>query len=273
MQGLVIAAGFGSRLRDCGSSKPLVEISGMPLIEIAIRQLVQAGVTEIVVVTGYLAEKVEAVLPAISAAVGIPVIAQRVEQWDCPNGYSVLAGAELMAGPYLLVMADHIFSTAILSRLVNHRLGDSGVCLAIDRRVNHQLLDPDDATWVQTDADGWISAIGKGLSEFNAVDCGAFLATEELSAAIKAAIAVGLPGSLSDGMQWLSKAGRATTLDIGDNWWIDVDDPHFYTLAIQQAPQHISSQTLLRLDVSACGGSSNHHIAHDNFVLGEEAAS
>ena len=45
------------------------------------------------------------------------------------------------------------------------------------------------------------------------------------------AIADGRPGSLSDGMQRLADQGRAATMDIGESWWIDVDDPRAFALA------------------------------------------
>lgn len=107
--------------------------------------------------------------------------------------------------------------------------------LAVDYRCDNPLVDPDDATWVKLDERGFIRAIGKTIPEYDAVDCGAFLATPELADAIRAAIAEGKAGSLSEGMQRLADAGRAATLDIGTAWWLDVDDPRAHELAEAQA--------------------------------------
>ena len=131
------------------------------------------------------------------------------------------------------MMADHIFEGGILDRLAKQGTKSRGVTLAIDRRLDNSLIDPEDATWVKTDADGRIEAIGKTIPDYDAVDCGAFLATPELAAAIQAAITEGKSGSLSDGMQRLADAGRAATMDIGDAWWIDVDDPRAHAIAEQ----------------------------------------
>ncbi len=149
----------------------------------------------------------------------------RVADFTITNGHSVLAGAEHIRGDYLLMMADHLLSWRLLEMLARQGGTDRGVTLAIDRRIDDPLLDRNDATWVATDAAGRIRRIGKFLDKFDAVDCGAFLATPELAAAIRSAIASGLPGSLSDGMQILANTGRAATMPIGDEWWIDVDDP------------------------------------------------
>lgn len=236
MDALIIAAGYGSRLREISESKPLTPVAGVPLLELSVRQAVAAGVTRVVVVTGHQAIEVEKFLPTLAARVGVPVISERVLHWSTPNGYSVMAGAARIQGDYLLLMADHIFEASVLQRLAREGTKSRGVTLAIDRRTDNPLVDPDDATWVKTDADARIEAIGKSIPDYDAVDCGAFLATPELASAIKAAIAEGKSGSLSDGMQRLADAGRAATMDIGEAWWLDVDDVRSHALAEAEAP-------------------------------------
>ena len=53
-----------------------------------------------------------------------------------------------------------------------------------------------------------IARLGKTIPEYDAVDCGAFLATPELASAIRAAIDEGKAGSLSEGMQKLADEYR-----------------------------------------------------------------
>ena len=239
MDALIIAAGYGSRLRDIADSKPLAPIAGIPLLELGVRQARAAGVERVVVVTGHHAIEIEKFLPSLSQRMGIPVVSERLQHWSTPNGYSVVAGAARIEGDYLLMMADHIFSGGILDRLVKQGMKSRGVTLAIDRRTDNPLVDPDDATWVKTDPDGRIETIGKGIPEYDAVDCGAFLATPELARAIQTAIGQGKSGSLSDGMQLLADAGRAATMDIGQAWWMDVDDPKAHALAEAEAPARL----------------------------------
>jgi 1L-myo-inositol 1-phosphate cytidylyltransferase len=237
MDALIIAAGYGSRLRDIADSKPLAPIAGVPLLELGVRQARAAGVERVVVVTGHHAIEIEKFLPALSNRIGIPVVSERLQHWSTPNGYSVIAGAAQIDGDYLLMMADHIFSGGILDRLARQGMKSRGVTLAIDRRTDNPLVDPNDATWVKTDQDGRIELIGKAIPEYDAVDCGAFLATPELARSIQTAINQGKSGSLSDGMQLLADAGRAATMDIGDAWWMDVDDPRAHALAEAEAPK------------------------------------
>lgn len=239
MDALIIAAGYGSRLREISDAKPLTPVDGIPLLELGVRQAAAAGIERVVVVTGHQAIEIEKFLPTLSARVGIPVVSERVTHWSTPNGHSVIAGAAKISGDYLLMMADHIFEASVLSRLAREGTKSRGVTLAIDRRIENPLIDPEDATWVKTDRDGRIEAIGKTITGYDAVDCGAFLATPELAAAIQAVIAEGKAGSLSEGMQRLADAGRAATMDIGDAWWLDVDDPRAHALAEAEAPKHL----------------------------------
>lgn len=237
MDAVIIAAGYGSRLRELSESKPLTEIAGKVLIALGVRQAHAAGAQRVIVVTGHQADRLEAYLAALARESGIAIVPVRVDDWSKPNGYSVMAGAVEAGGDFLLMMADHIFSAGILAALANQGGPDRGVTLAIDRRITSPLIDPDDATWVQTTENGDITAIGKTIAAYDAVDCGAFLATQELATAIASAIAAGKSGSLSDGMQLLADMGRAATMDVGDAWWLDVDDPRAHSLAEAEAPQ------------------------------------
>ena len=239
MDAVIIAAGYGSRLAELSPSKPLTPVGGMPLIEIGIRQAMAAGITRVVVVTGHRANEVEAFLADLAQRLSVPIEPVRVPDWSKPNGHSVMAGAALCRGDYLLLMADHMFESALLTALLATGSQSRDVTLAIDRRIDNPLVDPDDATWVRTDTNSFITAIGKTIETYDAVDCGAFLATPRLAAAIGEAIANGKSGSLSDGMQMLADRGRAATYEIGGAWWMDVDDPRAHTLAEALAPQHL----------------------------------
>ncbi|HYD23659.1 MAG TPA: NTP transferase domain-containing protein [Croceibacterium sp.] len=229
MNCLILAAGLGSRLRGISDSKPLTPVGGVPLIEHVIRRAAKGGATRIVVVTGHAAERVEAYLAELQSRLALPLGWERVDDWTRPNGYSVLAGAAVLNGNYLLSMCDHVFDPAILHGL--RAEAPAGVTLAVDRKLGGPLLDLDDATKVQVAPDGGIAAIGKTLAVYNAIDTGLFLATPALAEAIRADIAAGGSGSLSEGVQRLADAGRARTMDVGSAAWIDVDSPAMLALA------------------------------------------
>ena len=47
MKCLIVAAGQGSRMREKGESKPLIEISGVPIIERVIANARKGGIEEV----------------------------------------------------------------------------------------------------------------------------------------------------------------------------------------------------------------------------------
>lgn len=244
MNALILAAGYGSRIAALAAPKPLVPVAGVCLLEWSVRQAACAGITRAVVVTGHRASEIEARLPGIAYRTGVSIEVARVADCSRPNGYSVLAGADLIEGNYLLMMADHLFTAGLLQRLVQDMARTHGAALAIDRNVAGPTIDPDDATWVRCRANGRIALIGKHLTRFDAVDCGAFIATPELADAIAEVVGEGAAGSLSEGMQRLAERGAADTVDVTGQWWIDVDDPRMHAIAEAEAPRHLIGATL-----------------------------
>jgi len=222
MNCLIIAAGHGSRLRDISPSKPLTLVAGVPLIEHVARAAAAGGATGFTMVTGHEAARLEAFLTDLAERLRLPIAPVRIADWDRPNGHSVLAGAAAIAGDYLLTMADHLFDPAIVRLLL--AAPAAALTLAVDRDLANPLLDMDDATKVALGANGAINRIGKTLAHFDAIDTGLFRATPALAASIKAAVADGEAGSLSDGVQRLADRSQAMTVEVEGARWLDVDD-------------------------------------------------
>jgi choline kinase len=237
---LVIAAGQGTRLRGLAPSKPLAELNGAPLLEHVLRSAKAGGATGFVVATGYEAERVEAALPGLAERVGAPVEAVRNPEWRRPNGLSVLAAAPRLDGEFVLLMSDHLFDPAILASLIAGRRADAALTLAADRDVANPRLDLDDATKLRLDGAGRIAAIGKALTDYNAIDTGIFLATPALFGAIEAGVAAGGSGSLSEGVERLADEGRAWGFDSGGRWWLDVDDEPAFRRAEAELAERVT---------------------------------
>jgi 1L-myo-inositol 1-phosphate cytidylyltransferase len=220
---VIIAAGRGSRLADRAPSKPLLKVAGEPLIGRAIEAARAAGVREFVVVTGYAGDEVEKFLEAKAAEDGISIAAVRNEEWEKENGLSVLKAKGLSGGRFFLLMADHVVEARLLDELQRQPIGDDEVILAVDTRIaGHPFVDLDDVTRVRHQG-GRIAAIGKNIPAYNAFDTGVFLCTPALFAALEDSQRRG-DLSLSGGIRALAEKGKARVWEIGDLFWIDVDD-------------------------------------------------
>lgn len=224
MRAVIVAAGQGSRLREVASPKPLVQVRGRPLIAHVIDDALAAGVSDFVVVTGYEAAKLECFLAEIAGARGVKLRCVHNPAFLSPNGLSVVAAAPFVEERFLLLMADHLFDPSIIQDLILGAPRDAELVLAIDRRLDNPLVDLDDVTRVDVAEDGRIRRIGKALTQYNAFDTGIFLASPGLIRAVREDVAQGGGGSISAGVLRLAARGLAATFDIGDRFWIDIDD-------------------------------------------------
>ncbi len=226
--GVILAAGFGSRLRGVSSEtalKPLTQVGGMPLLQRAVRSLEVAGCDRVVVVVGHGKQDVVDSLAGYRGAVEI-VFADN-PRYDLKNGVSVLAARDsLKSERFILSMADHVLGDEVMQLAGSHTPPASGATLLVDWKLE-SIFDMDDATKVWTDEgrNGRIAKIGKTIAPFNCVDVGVFVCTTSLMDKIAEVYHREGDASLSDGVQALAKAGLMTTLDIGDGFWQDVDTP------------------------------------------------
>ncbi len=220
MQAIILAAGMGTRLRSLSPSKPLTMIAGRPLLHRILDNLASAGITRPLVVTGYRGDEVAAAAAAWQGPAGLHAETLHNPCWDQPNGVSVLAAAPRLEKQALLIMADHLASPGVYRTVAASGSPAAGLVLGIDRRMGHPWADESDVTRVAT-RHGRIKAIGKGICTYDAHDCGVFLVTAELMAALAPLPAPGL----SDGVRILAGRDRAHVVDISAHDWIDIDDP------------------------------------------------
>jgi choline kinase len=224
LQGLIVAAGQGIRLREVARSKPLALINGVPLIERVIVTAHKAGVSRFVVVTGYEGKRLETFLAGLAERLAIPIVTVRNFAWKGANGLSVMAAEPFLDERFVLMMADHLLDPTIVQDVTAAAAGPREVILAVDRRLENPLVDLADVTRVATDAAGKITALGKLMEGHDAFDTGVFAASKSLISAIREDVEAGGEGGITDGMRRLAAVGLARTFDIGDRFWLDVDD-------------------------------------------------
>ena len=113
-----MAAGEGTRLRPLTERwpKPVLPIDGRPVVARLLRDLSDAGIGSATVVTGYLAEQVEA-LVGDGSAFGLAVrCARQPEPLGSADAvkHALAAGA---AAPLLVVAADTVFQRGSIGRV------------------------------------------------------------------------------------------------------------------------------------------------------------
>jgi len=140
-QAVILAGGRGGRLGALvqATPKPLLDVGGWPFIAWLIRGLCQAGVEEVLLLTGYLGDAIEAALPHISANLPRP-IALRCLREPAPAGTGGavrLAAAELDE-KFLLLNGDSWLDFNLTQLLTDAARGPKS---AVGRIVLQQLPD------------------------------------------------------------------------------------------------------------------------------------
>jgi choline kinase len=226
-QAVILAAGKGTRLRESDDAlpKPLTVVAGKPLIKRTILTLREAGVRRVTVVTGFMADLVERTLGADAeyASAGVKLTFARNAEFDLANGVSVLVGGVMAPGPFVLSMADHIYTPTVARLVAGADMSAADLYLATDPRTT-EVHDVDDATKVKSEG-GRIVEIGKQIPVYDRIDCGVFAVTHHLLEMLKEVRADRGDCSLTDGVRKLAGKGRARVVDIGNEKWQDVDTP------------------------------------------------
>jgi choline kinase/phosphoglycolate phosphatase-like HAD superfamily hydrolase/phosphatidylglycerophosphate synthase len=242
---VVIAAGVGSRLQPRVSAKPLVRVGGMTLLERSIVAAHEAGFPEVVVVTGHEPERVAREALEVSRRRGLRVAVVHNARYREGNGLSVLAAKGIVGdAPFALVMADHVFSSALLRRIRVTSVAPGEVVVAVDRSLGRAAgVDPADAMKVRLTGDR-VEAIGKMLPAYDAFDVGAFVCSATVLDAIEEAAASG-DTAFAGAVQVLASLGTARALPLeADEWWFDVDTPTDY----RRGGRHLFRSTGKALD-------------------------
>jgi NDP-sugar pyrophosphorylase family protein len=120
MQAVVLAAGEGRRLRPVTErwAKPVLPIDGRPVLGTLLRELAAAGVTRATIVTGHLAEQVEA-LVGDGSAWGLEVAYARQPSPD-GSADAVVRAVDAGAGlPTLVSAADTAYTPGDLRRFLD----------------------------------------------------------------------------------------------------------------------------------------------------------
>jgi NDP-sugar pyrophosphorylase family protein len=127
VEAVVMAAGEGRRMRPLTErwAKSVLPVDGKPVIGTLLRELAGAGIERAIVVTGHLAEQVEA-LVGDGSAFGVAVSYVRQPE---PAGSADVVLRAVRAGarpPLLVVAADTVFAAGDVRRFVDAAAGAAG---------------------------------------------------------------------------------------------------------------------------------------------------
>ena len=229
MKGLVLAAGPGRRLHPLTEALPKTLLplgDGRTILDVALANLSAAGLTEVIVVTGFAAERVEERAAELEGRHGIRlelVYNDRAEEWN--NAYSLWLARDAFADGILLVNGDTVHPPSVEETLLAAR-GD-GLLLAVDQEKDlgaeeMKILAP---------KDGALQQISKEIDPAGAA--GEYIGVALIKPAAAAPLADALEATwrrdpslyYEDGFQELAdRGGDIRVVPIGAVDWVEVDD-------------------------------------------------
>ena len=218
---VILAAGNGDRFKnEDHHSKLLHPVAGRPLILRTLETATAAGISSFCLVLGFEADRVRTAVTA-NPIPGIDVRFVFNPDWHLENGVSALAARPLYADRrFALLMGDHLFEAPVLQRMLELDVADHDSILAVDSWPADPAV-AEEATRVRLSA-GRITAIGKDLDPWDALDTGVFVFSPVLFDALEEARAAGQT-TLSAGVQRLAARGLMRAHDVSGASWCDVD--------------------------------------------------
>jgi len=154
---IILSAGQGKRLSPLTDARPkcLVPIAGRPILEWQLRSLAAADVDEVVVVTGFCADAVEAMLMTTNVPIDVRTVYNPFYT-VADNIGSCWAAKDLFGDDTLLLNGDTLFEPEIVTRVLEQ--ATAPISVTIDAKGNY---DSDDMK-IRREGDR-LTAIGKTL--------------------------------------------------------------------------------------------------------------
>ena len=235
-RGVIIAAGDGDRMGELTRDRQVllpINSNGEPLILSPIRALATAGVRNITIVVGYLANEVRRSL-GDGSKYGANL--HYVENPDYLSGNALSAWKAkswTVGEPVILCMGDHIIETNIVWRLLSTNVITDTLCVEYRPTPQHNI---EEATKVALFEDGGIRYIGKELRRWDALDTGVFLLTERFFNTVEELARLrGNNIEISDVIRFMVARGhRFNTCDVSSCSWMDIDIEEDLKLARSQ---------------------------------------
>lgn len=136
MQAVILAAGMGTRLKELTIDKPkcMVEVDGVSMIERVLRELDQLSLKRIIIVDGYLHEKLESFINELN--ISTPVVFIKNTDYKNTNNIVSLGLAEkfLIKEDTILLESDLVFNSKILKKLI---LSPNNNIAVVDKNENY----------------------------------------------------------------------------------------------------------------------------------------
>ncbi|OPX57945.1 MAG: UTP--glucose-1-phosphate uridylyltransferase AglF [Methanomassiliicoccales archaeon PtaB.Bin215] len=123
MKAVILAAGEGTRLRPFTVSRPkvMIPIGNRPILEYVVRALAANGITEIILVVGYMKERIMSFF-GNGSRFGVK-ISYAIQEKQLGTAHAALAVRNQIKEEFIMVAGDNIIDAQVISDLLKHKGG------------------------------------------------------------------------------------------------------------------------------------------------------
>ncbi len=161
MRAVILGAGMGTRLRPMTEDLPkaFIPIDDEPLIYRSLRNLKSAGISDVVIVVGFMESYFREKLGYNYDGINITYVSNK-EYETTGSMYSLSQTENIIDEDILLLESDLLYEKKALQDLINHPYPD--VILTSSIRGSG------DEVYIHTDDQGYLTNLGKNIDEKNA---------------------------------------------------------------------------------------------------------
>jgi len=123
MKAVILAAGEGTRLRPFTVSRPkvMIPIGNRPILEYVVRALAANGITDIILVVGYMKERIMSFF-GNGSRFGVK-ISYAIQEKQLGTAHAALAVRDQIKEDFIMVAGDNIIDAQVISDLLKHKGG------------------------------------------------------------------------------------------------------------------------------------------------------
>lgn len=163
MKAIILAAGIGSRIRPLTDDihKSLLKIADSTILYRMLTNIQRAGITDVIIVTGYLEAMVKAFVTENFPSLTFTFV-HNDKYLETNTGYSLMLTKDAVGdSDFVKFDADVVFEQAVLEKLLKH---DGSTALCIDTNINLEA----EEVKVDLDQNGRVVKVGKTLNPHTA---------------------------------------------------------------------------------------------------------
>ena len=236
MKAMILAAGFGTRLRPVTSvfAKPAVPFLNVPLLYYSMALLASAGIEDFVINSHYLPEQIERLAKTVTGLAKSTIVKHEAGAPLGSGGGIWNARAELKDSDFWIANGDEVIlpRQADIFQRIQRQHQESKAIATIVVMEHPGVGTQFGGVWAT--ANGDVKGFGKSAHEFPETSGYHYIGLQLMSPRVFDYLPEGESNILYDALKSAIAAGEKVQISIGDFTWFETGNPHDFLTASKE---------------------------------------